>query len=338
MNFNSFGMRWKDRLAAAGGNAGKVFGMALHIAGKKQLNEMEQADEEVPRVKKHIQARNVYLQQELPEGRRCGEIVGNSKAILHVLRQVERVAPTHQTVLILGETGTGKDLLARTVHARSGRSNRPLVRLNCAALPAALVENELFGHEKGAFTGAVSKRVGRFELADHGTLFLDEIGELPLELQGKLLRVLQEGELVRVGSGETIKVDVRVIAATNRDLHRAVHEKRFREDLYFRLNVCPILMPPLRERKEDIGTLAAAFLAEIARRLGRPLGGLQHQFVETLQQHDWPGNVRELQNVIERAAVLSKGPLLELPERWTASRIAARRRSAPRPCGRSTGV
>jgi transcriptional regulator with GAF, ATPase, and Fis domain len=232
------------------------------------------------------------------------------------------VASTDTTVLILGETGTGKELLARAIHARSKRSDRPLLKVNCAALPGSLIESELFGHEKGAFTGAATKRVGRFELADGATIFLDEIGDLPLELQVKLLRVLQEGEFERLGSSKTIKVDVRVITATNRDLRRAMAERKFREDLYYRLNVYPISLPPLRERKEDIAPLAADFLAEAGRRLGRPFDSIPQQVLEQLQNYRWPGNVRELQNVIERAALVSPGRSLRLPEGWAPAHEA----------------
>jgi transcriptional regulator with GAF, ATPase, and Fis domain len=233
-----------------------------------------------------------------------------------VLKQAEQVAATDATVLLLGETGTGKELLARAIHAWSKRNERSLVKVNCAALPASLIESELFGHERGAFTGAGARRVGRFELADGATIFLDEIGDLPLDLQVKLLRVLQEGEFERLGSSKTIKVDVRVIAATNRDLQRAVQEGKFRKDLYYRLDVYPIKLPPLRERKEDIGPLAVDFLHECALRLGKSFSGLPQTVLESLQRYDWPGNVRELQNVIERAALVSVEPKFRLPENW----------------------
>ena len=223
------------------------------------------------------------------------------------------------TVLILGETGTGKELVARAVHGQSARRERPLVKVNCSALPGELIESELFGHEKGAFTGATGRQVGRFELADGGTIFLDEVGDLPLKLQAKLLRVLQEGEFERLGSGKTIKVDVRVIAATNRDLMQAVQRGRFRMDLYYRLNVYPIGLPPLRERREDIGLLAEIFLREASRRLGRLFDPISEEVLAALRRYDWPGNVRELQNVIERAAVISAGRRLKLPEEWAVS-------------------
>jgi PAS domain S-box-containing protein len=290
-----------------------------------QFTERKQAEEalrnalaEVQRLKERAEADNVYLREELSETHRYGEIVGQSEGMKKVLRQVSQVAVTDMTVLVLGETGTGKELVARAIHAGSARRQRPLVKVNCSALPAELMESELFGHEKGAFTGAVSKRVGRFELADGGTIFLDEIGDLALGLQAKLLRVLQEGEFERLGSSKTVRVNVRVITATNRDLSEAMRREAFRSDLYYRLAVYPIQIPALRERKGDIGLLAQAFLKESSRRLGRPFEALPRRVLESLQRYDWPGNVRELQNVIERATVTSAGSILELPEEWRA--------------------
>ena len=229
-----------------------------------------------------------------------------------VLGQVEQVAPTDATVLILGETGTGKELLARAVHNLSGRKDRSLVKVNCAALPANLIESELFGHEKGAFTGAVERKTGRFELADSGTIFLDEIGELPLELQVKLLRVLQEGEYERLGSSETLKVDVRVIAATNRDLETAAREGEFREDLYYRLNVFPVESIPLRDRKDDIPLLVNHFVEKICARVGKHIERVPKKVMDTLQAYAWPGNVRELENMVERGVIVSRGDRLEV--------------------------
>jgi formate hydrogenlyase transcriptional activator len=243
-------------------------------------------------------------------------IVGESAALKHVLDSMERVASTDMTVLVLGETGTGKELVARGLHERSTRRDRPLIKVNCSALPGSLIESELFGHERGAFTGAATRQIGRFELAHEATIFLDEIGDLPLSLQVKLLQVLQDGEFERLGSSKTIKVDVRVIAATNRDLAAAVGKGRFRQDLYYRLNVYPITVPPLRERREDIPLLARVFLDEAERSFGRKFSGISPRVHDALQSYDWPGNVRELQNVIQRAAVTSTRAQLQLPEKW----------------------
>jgi formate hydrogenlyase transcriptional activator len=273
---------------------------------------LRQALSEVEALRDRLQAENVYLQEEIRTEHRFNEIVGNSPALLEALRRVELVAPTESTVLIAGETGCGKELFARAVHSRSRRSDRPLVKVNCGAIAPGLVESELFGHVKGAFTGAVEKRIGRFEVANGGTIFLDEISELPLDAQVKLLRVLQEQEFEPVGSSRTVRVSVRVIAATNRDLDRAVSEGKFRDDLLYRLNVFPIHVPPLRERTSDIGLLVKFFATGLSRKLGKPIHGLGARSMERLQQYTWPGNVRELQNVVERAAIVSRGPMLEL--------------------------
>jgi formate hydrogenlyase transcriptional activator len=267
---------------------------------------------EVEALKNQLEAENVYLQEEIRTEHRFDEIVGRSPALIAALRKVELVGPTDSTVLIAGETGCGKELFARAVHSRSRRCGRPLVKVNCGAIAPGLVESELFGHVKGAFTGAVEKRVGRFELANGGTIFLDEISELPLEAQIKLLRVLQEQEFEPVGSSRTIRVDVRVIAATNRDLEQAVRDGKFRDDLLYRLDVFPIHVPPLRERPSDISLLVGFFTARLARRLGKPVKGFNARSMERLVQYSWPGNVRELQNVVERAAILSPGPVLNL--------------------------
>jgi formate hydrogenlyase transcriptional activator len=267
---------------------------------------------EVEALKNRLEAENVYLQEEIRTQHNFNEIVGNSPSLLDALRKVERVAPTDSTVLIVGETGSGKELFARAVHSRSKRSDRPLVKVNCGAIAPGLVESELFGHVKGAFTGAIEKRVGRFELANGGTIFLDEIGELPLDAQVKLLRVLQEQEFEPVGSSRTVRVSVRVIAATNRDLDQAVREGRFRTDLLYRLNVFPIEVPPLRERPSDIGLLVGFFSAGLARRLGKPIQGFSARSMDRMSNYSWPGNVRELQNVVERAAILAQGPVLDL--------------------------
>ena len=274
--------------------------------------ELRLAMAEVERLKNRLHAENVYLQEEIRREHNFDEIVGSSPALLAVLQQVERVAPTDSTVLILGETGTGKELIARAIHDRSHRKNRPLVKVNCGAISAGLVESELFGHVKGAFTGALDKRTGRFELADGGTIFLDEVGELPLETQVKLLRVLQEGEFEPVGSSRTIKVDVRIIAATNRNLADEVKAGRFRADLYYRLNVLPLHNPPLRARRTDIPQLAMFFLSRYARRFGRQFDGIAQDTIELMLNYDWPGNIRELQNMIERVVVLSNGPTLTI--------------------------
>jgi PAS domain S-box-containing protein len=281
--------------------------------------ERQQADEklraamaEVERLKNQLHAENVYLQEEIHREHNFEELVGNSPSLLDALHKVERVAPTDTTVLILGETGTGKELFARAIHRRSKRSERPLVKVNCGAIAPGLVESELFGHVKGAFTGAIDKRVGRFELANGGTIFLDEVGELPLEAQVKLLRVLQEQEFEPVGSSRTVKVNVRVIAATNRNLNEAVAEGKFRRDLLYRLNVFPIEVPPLRERKSDLPLLIGFFSAGLARKLGKPIRGFGAPSLQRMMQYSWPGNVRELQNVIERAAILAQAPVLDL--------------------------
>jgi len=279
------------------------------IDAKFRSNEeaLHQALLEVERLKDQLQAENLYLREEVRLAREFGEIIGESEPFKLALSQAEQVAPTDATVLITGETGTGKELLARAIHNLSARKERSLVMVDCATLPASLVESELFGHEKGAFTGATMARSGRFELADRGTIFLDEIGELPLELQVKLLRVLQEGECERLGSSRTIKVDVRVIAATNRDLEEAVKRGSFRADLYYRLNVFPIRMPALRERRDDIGVLAKFFVQQVNQKLGKRVVVIPEEVLEAMERYTWPGNVRELKNVIERAVILSRG-------------------------------
>jgi DNA-binding NtrC family response regulator len=241
------------------------------------------------------------------------EIVGTSAALTAALKQVEVVAPTESTVLILGETGTGKELIARAIHTASSRSRRPFVKLNCAAIPTGLLESELFGHEKGAFTGAIAQRIGRFELADGGTIFLDEVGDIPLELQTKLLRVLQEREFERLGSTRTLRTDARLIAATNRELQKMVEQRKFREDLFYRLNVFPISVPALRERSEDIPLLVNHFAQRFARRMNRTIETIPVETMAALTRYAWPGNIRELQNLIERAVILSRGPVLQVP-------------------------
>jgi formate hydrogenlyase transcriptional activator len=247
-------------------------------------------------------------------------IIGKSVALRKVLRQVETVAPTNSSVLIFGETGTGKELIAHAIHSLSTRRPNAFVTLNCAAIPSGLLESELFGHEKGAFTGAISQRLGRFELANHGTIFLDEIGEIPLELQPKLLRVLQQREFERLGNGRTLKTDARLIAATNRDLAAMVDEQKFRADLFYRLNVFPIHVPPLRERLEDIPLLVRHFVQHFSRQMNRTIDTIPSETMEGLVGYCWPGNIRELENVIERAVILSPGPVLRVPLRDLCTR------------------
>jgi len=263
------------------------------------------AYEEIAALKTRLEEENLYLQEEVRSEAAFGEVVGESPAILGVLAKVSKVADTGSTVLVTGETGTGKELVVRAIHGLSRRKDKILVKVNCAALPAGVIESELFGHEKGAFTGALTRKIGRFELANGGTLFLDEIGDLPLELQAKLLRVLQDGEFERVGGTQPLKVDVRLIAATNRDLQQFVREERFRADLYYRLNVFPISIPPLRERPGDIPHLARHFAMLYASKMGKRVGRIGAQAMDRLSAYSWPGNVRELQNVIERAVILS---------------------------------
>ena len=270
------------------------------------------AEAEIARINQRLESENVYLREEIRALHGFDEIIGDSTSLREALARVQIVSSTDSTVLLLGETGTGKELFARAIHDRSPRRQRALVRVNCAALPATLIETELFGHERGAFTGAVGMRQGRFELADRGTIFLDEIGDLPLELQAKLLRVAQEGEFERVGSSQTRRVDVRVVAATHHNLEEAVKAGRFREDLYYRLSVFPIRLPPLRERRDDIPRLVWFFIHRRQRALRRQIDSVPEAVMGTLQSYDWPGNVRELENVIERAMIRSAGPCLEL--------------------------
>ncbi len=270
------------------------------------------AFEEIASLKEQLARENVYLQEEIRGNHQFEEIVGESRALQRVLTEISTVAATDTTVLLLGETGTGKELLARAVHAASERSKRALVTVNCTTSPAGLLESEWFGHEKGSFTGALTQKVGRFELAHQGTLFLDEIGDVPLELQSKLLRVLQEHEIERLGSTRTIRVDFRLIAATNRNLEEMVGKREFRSDLYYRLNVFPVRIPPLRERPEDIPALVRYFTQRYAKRLRKPIDSIARESLDLLCRWSWPGNVRELQNVIERAVILCRGPVLTL--------------------------
>jgi transcriptional regulator with GAF, ATPase, and Fis domain len=271
------------------------------------------------RERARLAAENVYLREEIKSVHNFEEIVGQSPALLGALEKVNRVAKTDTTVLVTGETGTGKELIARAIHSASRRHDKPLIKVNCATLPAGLVESELFGHEKGAFSGAISRRVGRFELANGGTIFLDEIGEIPLDVQVKLLRVLQERELERVGGANPIKVDVRVITATNRDLAKSIRDGKFREDLYYRLNVFPIALPPLRDREGDVPLLVHFLVARFAARVGVRIESVEKTTLERLARYAWPGNIRELENVLERAVILSNGPTLEIDPEVFAS-------------------
>ena len=292
-------------------------GFIRDITGRKKIeDEKAAAFEEINRLRKQLELENEYLHEEVRELQTFGNVIGKSLSLQHILKQIEMVAPTDANVLITGESGTGKELIVHEIHKRSPRVARPLIRVNCASIPRELYESEFFGHVKGAFTGAVKDRVGRFALANGGTLFLDEVGEIPLDLQSKLLRVLQEGTFERVGDEKTIQSDVRVIGATNRQLKQAVDSGAFREDLYYRLNVFPIAVPPLRERKEDVPALAGHFLKLAQEKFNRTGITLSKANLITLQNYDWPGNVRELQNVIERAVIIAPANrlVLDLPK------------------------
>lgn len=292
-------------------------GSCLDITERKQSEvELQKAHDELKQLKNQLEAENVYLQQELQLDPTFGEIVGQSDAIKYVLFKVTQVAPTDTTVLITGETGTGKELVARAIHGASLRKDRVFIKVNCGALAPSLIESELFGHERGAFTGAAARKLGRFELANGGTIFLDEIGELPLELQVKLLRVIQENEFERLGGSKTIKADVRIIAATNRNLKLEVENGMFREDLWYRLNVYPITVPPLRQRKEDIPLLVEHFVNGYAKKFGKTITSVSPRALHAFQTHSWPGNVRELANAIERAVIHAKGSVLHSIDRF----------------------
>jgi len=302
---------WPDALVTRLQLVAQVFTNAL--ARKRADRVLQQSFAEIERLKDRLQAESDYLKAEIKVVHPHGEVTGQSAVIRKVLRQVEQVAPTDSSVLIRGETGTGKGLIAQAIHQLSPRGRHVMVKVNCAALPSGLVESELFGREKGAFTGALTRQVGRFEVADGSTIFLDEVGELPPDVQVKLLRVLQEGEFERLGSPRTIKVNVRVIAATNRDLTDEIRKGRFREVLYYRLNVFPIRMPPLRERAEDIPLLVWTFLEDLSSRMGKKITQVPRTTMEALQRHPWPGNVRELRNVIEHGAIITTGDTLKVP-------------------------
>jgi transcriptional regulator with GAF, ATPase, and Fis domain len=302
--------RWSEEEIERTHTMAELIASALHR--KRQ-------HEEIARLQARLEAENIYLREEVHSALQAGEIIGDSPTIINVLRQVDTVAPTEASVLITGETGTGKELVARAIHGRSRRRDRVLVKVDCASLPETLIESALFGHVKGAFTGASRDSTGRFELADRGTIFLDEIGELPLPLQAKLLRVLETGEFEQVGSSKTRTVDVRVIAATNRDLDQALAQGALRRDLFFRLNVFPIHVPPLRERRDDIPLLVWHLINMRRSRLGRMIESVRPDAMASLRAYDWPGNVRELQNVIERALIRSNGPELHLVDALGAS-------------------
>jgi formate hydrogenlyase transcriptional activator len=310
-------IRWilskgKRRLGPTG-EAAQLTGVSMDISQRKQMEEqMRLRLEEIEDLRRKLEKENIYLREEIELKNVHEEIVGRSAAMKKILAQVDRVAGMDTTVLIQGETGTGKELVARAVHQLSDRKDRILVTVNCASLPPTLIESELFGREKGAYTGAMTRMAGRFEVADGGTLFLDEIGELPFDMQAKLLRVLEEGRFERLGSNKSLKVDVRIIAATNRDLSRAVSEGKFRKDLYYRLNVFPIIIPPLRERQEDIPLLVWAFVRQYEKKMGKRIDHIPRNSMETLQRYSWPGNARELRNVIEHAMIVSTDKTLDV--------------------------
>jgi formate hydrogenlyase transcriptional activator len=325
------GFLYEDRLFVKGGQSiiAEVSGSFIEFEGEEYLcclvrdiagsrrkdEDYRNALAELEQLRERLQREVSYLRQEIRLTHNFGEIISDNDKFKQILAEVEQVASTEATVLILGETGTGKELVARAIHNISPRRHRPMIKVSCVAFPDSLIESELFGYEKGAFTGAVARKIGRFELAHGTTIFLDEIGDLPLGLQVKLLRVLQEGEFERLGSSHTIKIDTRIIAATNRDLERAVAEGRFREDLYYRLNVFPIYMMPLRERKDDIPILVQYFVEKYSAKVGKKIDRISQKVMEQLQAYYWPGNVRELENVIERAVIISRGGQLE-PGKW----------------------
>jgi formate hydrogenlyase transcriptional activator len=297
--------------------------LVLEIEERRRAEaSLQAAYSEIKLLKDRLQAENVYLQQEVGRQFNFGEIIGNSEALKLVFQRVGQVAPMNATVLLTGETGTGKGVVARAIHSSSSRRDRPLITVNCTTLPATLLESELFGREKGAFTGAYDRQIGRFELANGGTIFLDEIGEMPMELQCKLLRVIQDGEFERLGSSRTQKTDVRIIAATNRDLAEEIKSGRFREDLFYRLNVFPIALPPLRARKEDIMPLVNHFVAKFNKKIGKKIETVSKESLNALQNYGWPGNVRELESVIERAVITSQGSALQVLDRFDTIRKA----------------
>jgi transcriptional regulator with GAF, ATPase, and Fis domain len=315
---------WPEELFPRLRLLGEIFVNALQR--KQNRLQLEERFQEIENLKQRLERENIYLQEEVKLLVEHTEIVGQSLTMKRILAQAEQVAQTDSTVLLLGETGTGKELLARAIHKMSARKDRPLVTVNCASLPPTLIESELFGREKGAYTGALARMIGRFEIADGSTLFLDEIGELPVELQSKLLRVLEEGNFERLGSTKTLHVNVRIIAATNRDIEHEVSDGKFRKDLFYRLNVFPIMIPPLREHLEDIPLMVQAFVGEFQKRMGKEIETISKKNMEALQSYSWPGNVRELRNVIEHAMILSKRKTLvvHVPELRSSEAGAAR--------------
>jgi formate hydrogenlyase transcriptional activator len=310
---------WPDALVKRLELIAQIFTNAL--ARKRTDDQLRKQLTEIEDLKQRLEKENLYLREELREELGFEKIVGSSDELKYVLFRVRQAAPTDATVLILGETGTGKGMVAHAIHGLSGRKDRPMVMVNCAALPANLIESELFGREKGAFTGAYARQAGRFEIADKGTIFLDEIGEMPLELQAKLLRVLQDGEFELLGSAKTVKVDVRVIAATSRDLKEEVSVGRFREDLFYRINVFPVSIPPLRKRVDDIPQLVRHFVDKYTRKSGKKIETVPKDTVKALQRYSWPGNVRELEHVIERAVIITEGPVLQIVDYFQPSKV-----------------
>jgi transcriptional regulator with PAS, ATPase and Fis domain len=302
--------------------------LSQEVFERKQADaSLQKAFSEIKLLKNRLQAENTYLQHEVSEYHNFGEIIGRSPSILHVFSQVDQVAAMNATVLLLGETGTGKGIVARAIHSNSERKKRQMVTVNCATLPTNLIESELFGREKGAFTGSDSRQIGRFELADGGTLFLDEIGELPMEMQSKLLRVIQDGEFERLGNPRTIKIDVRIIAATNRNLEEEVKNGKFREDLFYRLNVFPITIPSLRQRVEDIPILLNYFIAKFNKKIGKKIDIIPKSCMDMLMEYRWPGNVRELESVIERAIIISQGNTLQILDHFDMSSVKEKQTS-----------
>ena len=292
-----------------------LVGIAINIRKLKNAEEKLSAQiTEINHLKNQLQAENIYLREEIKSLHDFDDIIGESETLMHILYRIEQVATMNTTVLLEGETGTGKELFALAIHNRSNRRDKPFIKVNCASLPASLIESELFGHEKGAFTGAIQRQIGRFELAHKGTIFLDEIGEIPIELQSKLLRVLQEGEFERLGNPKTIKVDIRIIAATNRNLEEQIRQKLFRKDLFYRLNVYPITIPPLRDRISDIPLLADHFVKRFNLKLGKCVNKISKKTLKQLQSYAWPGNIRELENIIERAVIISSGSFLVIEQ------------------------